>query len=126
MLCVVLALAFAAASATSVVDRIQHQPGAPTNHQHMLFTDISFDADDHHVGHSDASDRDDGADPDHQPGTGHHHHGDSGSGLPAFASGDNGLPDLRSDRRSLTPARPVIGVTIHGPERPPKSITASV
>ena len=46
MLCVVLALAFAGASATRIVDRIQHQPGGPADHTHLPFSDIAYDAED--------------------------------------------------------------------------------
>lgn len=126
MLCIVLALAFAGASAASAVNGIQHRPGSSAHHEHMPFSDMLVDADDHHDDHGNAGDRDGSPAADHQPGTGHHHHGDSGSGLPAFTSTEMPMPGLEAGQHDLTrdPAPP--GLSSYGPERPPKRRTTSV
>ncbi len=126
MLCVVLALAFAGASATRIVDRIQHQPGGPADHTHLPFSDIAYDADDHHDDHADMDEQGDGANPDHQPGPSHHHHGDSGSGLPALAAAETAKSALDTDRHGRRRDRAPPGHSTYGPERPPKHRTISV
>jgi hypothetical protein len=122
MLCIVLALAFAAVSATNAVNKIQHQPGDTAHHQHLPFSDILVDADDHHDDHGNTDDRGETPAADHEPGTGHHHHGDMAPGLPALASGETPMPGLGADRHSLKPDRMVLGLATRGPERPPKGI----
>ncbi|WP_288287783.1 hypothetical protein [uncultured Sphingobium sp.] len=126
MLCVVLALAFAGASATRIVDRIQHQPGGPADHTHLPFSDIAYDADDHYDDHAGTDDQDNGANPDHQPGPSHHHHGDSGSGLPVLAAAETVKSDLGADRHDLRRDRAPPGLSTYGPERPPKHNMISV
>lgn len=110
MLCCLLALCSAATASASAVDRLQHHPGAPIEHAHMLLSDLSMVAD-----HADDSGS---GSPDHPPG--HHHHGDSGTGLPvlhpdgdAFLSpgGSQPVPSLATLSR---------GDSVAGPERPPK------
>ncbi len=126
MLCVVLALAFAGGSASRVVDRILHQPGGTVSHAHLPFSDIAFDEDHHHGDHADAADQDDGANPDHKSGPGHHHHSDSGWGLPALVAADTVKSGLGADRHGRTRDRALPGRSIYGPERPPKHSTTSV
>ena len=120
MLCVVLALAFAGASATRIIDRIQHQPGGPADHTHLPFSDIAYDADDHH------DDQDKSANPDHQPGPSHHHHGDSGSGLPVLVAAETAKSGLDTDRHGRRRDRAPPGLSAYVPERPPKHDTISV
>ena len=129
MLCVVLALGYAGASAANAVNRIQHQLGG--SHEHMLLSEVSVDTADHHDhdDHDDnagSDDRDGGTQPEHQPGTGHHHHGDVGSGLPAFGPGAAHGLDPGSDSHSLKPDRRARALASYGPERPPKRLTTSV
>ena len=120
-LCVALMLVFSSASMANVVDQIQHQSSASGNHEHLAFSKIVFEADDHqHDTHD--SHPDDGDDaPDHQPGTGNHHHVDSGSGL--FTPVSHEASWMFSGD---SPWRPAVdgrmpGFLTHGPERPPKS-----
>jgi hypothetical protein len=115
LLYVALTLVFASAGAAHVVDRFQHQPGAAGAHQHLAFSNIVFEA--HDDGHPD---HDDDAS-DHRPGTGNHHHVDSGSGLLTplshkaiwMVSGDSSWRRAGDSR--------IPGFLTHGPERPPKS-----
>jgi hypothetical protein len=122
MLCIVLAMAFAAVSATNAVNKIQHQQGGAAHHEHLQFSDILVDADDHHDDHDNANDREENSAANHQPGAGHHHHGDMTPGLPALASGETAMPGLGADRHSLKPDGGVLGHPTRGPERPPKGI----
>ena len=127
LLCVALALVFGAASASSAVDRIQHPSDSPMQHAHLLLGDVSVDTHDHQdAEHSDsADDQDDGAPSDGRPGPGHHH-ADAGPGVVIFASGTAHLRDLGGDSHGFGPDRVAPGLSIRGPERPPKGITTSV
>jgi hypothetical protein len=124
-LCLLLTLVFAGTSTANALDRVQHLPGGPAQHVHspLSIATITFE-DDHHVDHHDAEHHDDDADDDHrgpdqQPG--HHHHADGNSGLPAFADSDAALAMITSDRPGLSPDSLPLGLTLHGPERPPKA-----
>ena len=122
-LCVALMLVFASASMANVVDRIQHQSGATSEHEHLAFSKIAFEVDDHHHDtHESNPDKSDDA-PDSQPGTGHHHHVDGGTGL--FTPVSHEASWMFS---GASPWRPTIddrmpGFLTHGPERPPKGVT---
>lgn len=134
MLCMALALVFAGTTLSSVVDTIQHAPGAAAQHSHLLFSELADEGlhlDDHDLGHHDADhhapdgDQDDGGNPAHAP-SGHHHHGDSGSGL--LATADNGAiqPSPAAQLRGFAPEPSVTGLRVPGPERPPKTGTMSI
>jgi hypothetical protein len=103
-LCVALMFVFTAAASASTVNSVQHAFGNPTSHEHMPFSNISLDDEDHHstkhYGHGD-----------------HHHHGDIGAGIAALLTGVVALapagashavtPDsLRSATRQSLPDRP--------------------
>lgn len=121
MLCVALTLTFASASMASIVDRIQHQSSVASDHDHSPFSKIVFETSDHHH-EPHTTDSDDGRDaPEHQPGTGHHHHADSGSGF--LATPSQGSSWVFSRASSWRPAADnrMAGFLTHGPERPPKS-----
>jgi hypothetical protein len=120
MLCIALALIFAGFSVSSAIDGIQHAPGAPTEHEHLILSDLSMEqdhADDHHAP---ASDEDSPAD--HLPG-GHHHHGDSGSGTILPAPAGAMMLVLANDPRDIEPEHQAPGLKVRGPERPPKTLT---
>ncbi|MBB6192327.1 hypothetical protein FHS51_002570 [Sphingobium wenxiniae] len=125
-LCVALMLVFASASMANVVDRIQHQSSAASEHDHLAFSKIAFEVDDHHHD-TQASNPDDIDDaPDGQPGTGHHHHVDGGSGL--FTPVSHQASWLFS---GASPWRPTVddrmpGFLSHGPERPPKGVAIRI
>lgn len=125
-LCVVLLLVFTGVSTASIVDHIQHQPGSPAIHKHILFSLVSLDTDDHHDGHHNAADHDDQAAHDHQPGSGHHHHGDVGTGLPALTSGELLVVDHHVGAHGLALDRLTLGLAVYSVERPPKRFTTSV
>ncbi|WP_128830641.1 hypothetical protein [Sphingobium fuliginis] len=94
MLCIALVFVFAGMSLSNSMDRIQHAPGAPIAHEHMLLGDLSLEldhADDHHSPQPDDSDDD----PVGHLAGGHHHHADGGSGLI--------VPDQRRRRYSRWP-----------------------
>ncbi len=116
MLAVVLALVFAAMSLSSVVDRIQHAPGGSTEHQHLLFSEYSADADaDHHAPQPD----DDS--PGNHLGSGHHHHAEGMSGLLALAGGSATTMPLAGMAYNLENTAPPLGAYVPGPERPPRA-----
>ena len=122
MLCIGLTLVFASASMASVIDRMQHQSDASGDHNHLPFSKIVSEISDHqHEPHTSALD-DKGDAPDHQPETGHHHHGDSGSGMLApLSRGSPGIFLRASTGRPAADNR-MSGFLTHGPERPPKTI----
>lgn len=123
MLCIALTLVFAGASMTSIVDRLQHDVGVAADHEHLPLSVIAFDTSDHADGHSDATSPVNSEDaPSHQPGTEHHHHGDSGPSLAAFGTlGQAGVFPISSSQPFVGDDR-LASVLIHGPERPPKTI----
>ncbi|MES2473161.1 MAG: hypothetical protein V4601_10030 [Pseudomonadota bacterium] len=103
-LCVALMCVFTAAASASAVNTVQHAFGSPTSHEHMPFSNISLDDEDHHstkhYGHGD-----------------HHHHGDIGAGLTLLLSDVAALPpdgthhalardSVRTDVRHSLPERP--------------------
>ena len=124
MLCIVLAVAFAGASAASVVDKVQH--AAQVEHEHGF--PIAFHAGAH--GHAEAhGDHHPGGEPDRSEpdmGAGHHQHADAPLGaLAAEASAAPAAP-----ARSAQPARIEIagpkGVRPGGLERPPRPLAILV
>lgn len=114
---IALAFIFAAASLSVVVDAVQHAPGAPSDHAHSLFSDASL-MNDHAAEHGGEDGK--GEPADHLPG-GHQHHTDSGSGLlaPPLAGADL----VAAGRGLVYPVSdaPRRGLSIAGPERPPRS-----
>jgi hypothetical protein len=123
MLCVALAMAFAGASAASVVDRVQHQTHVPHEHGLHLSLDVNGHADAHHApSHHHNGDRDAG---DHHPSPGHHHsHAPTGAlMLPPLASAVVAAAGI------VVPAPPEAsrnGVRPGGLERPPKGAASLV
>lgn len=122
MLCIALALVFAGSTLSNAVDQIQHAPGGASEHEHLLFSDISID-DTHDQDHHEPDQGDENS-PDHLAG-GHHHHGDSGAGLIVLAAADTRLTAPAGDNPGFVPDRPAIGIRLLGPERPPKISTIS-
>lgn len=120
MLCIGLMFAFASANMASVVDRIQHQSAVVSDHGHLPFSKIVFDSS-NHPEHDTADSGDTKDAPDHQPGTGNHHHADTGSGLlaPLWQDSSWVLSGTGAWRSSADNRMP--GLLTHGPERPPKS-----
>lgn len=121
MLCIGLTLIFASASMASVADRVQHQQGITGDHDHLPFSKIIAEVSVHqHEPHTSALD-DKGDAPHHQPGTGHHHHGDIGSGmLVPLSHGSPGIFLTASVGRPAADNR-ISGFLTHGLERPPKT-----
>lgn len=124
-LCAVLALAFAAASAGSIVDGAVHEMDAPHAHNHLSFAETVYD--DHHAHGHDHADHDadaDGAahDGDHF-GAGHHHHyGDGPTGFVtavAPALTQHSRSAAMSGRAEETQPPRFAG----GAERPPKPLS---
>jgi len=126
MLCIGLTLSFAGVGMASAVDRIQHQAHAADDHSHIAFSKITIETSDHqHDPHPKILDDQDKA-PDHQPGKGHHHHGDSGSSLLAHLP--QGSSSIFAQSASWCPTTDdgMLGLLIHGPERPPKGIALQI
>ncbi|MBN9534366.1 MAG: hypothetical protein J0I26_12970 [Alphaproteobacteria bacterium] len=124
--CIALVLVFTAASVSNTVNGFQHRLGGPIHHGHLIFSNIVFDtADQHAAGHNMASSQSDQT-PDHEPETGHHHHGEAGSGPVLFQTGALEPLACAGGKLSLAADRLVSEHCVLGPERPPKAITISV
>lgn len=121
MLSIALMFAFANASVANAVDHVQHQASVAGDHDHLPFSKIVFETCEQHHAHHSMHSNDCGDAPDHKPGIGHHHHVDSGSGLPAPLAQGSGW--VFSEAQSWRPAADgrMCGFLIHGLERPPKS-----
>ncbi len=106
-LCVALMCVFTAAAAASTVNTVQHAFGNPTSHEHMPFSNISLDDEDHHstkhYGHGD-----------------HHHHGDIGTGIAALLTGVAALAPAGT-HHAVTPDSVRSGTHQPLPDRPPRA-----
>lgn len=128
-LCAALAVVFAGASASSVVDRIQHEAHVPHGHHFSL----SFETDDDHhadeVGHHHHDDGDAGDHHgdagDHQAAAGHHH-ADAPTGALSFTSAAVLTPVVVAVSVPLTGPPNLRGVRPGGLDRPPKPIAQLV
>jgi hypothetical protein len=121
VLCIAMSLVFASAAAASVVDAVQHS-GPDRPHQHVAFSDISFNV--HHGNHhADASGE---QDRDQSGGAAHHHHGEGPSGYVAAVEASDHVPQravaaTAPEPPGLAPSAPPGGL-----ERPPKRTHAPV
>ena len=120
MLCIALALVFAVGSPSSAVDGIHHAKGASIEHGHLIFSDLAIEQD--YADCNQAPDSDDTSPRDHLPG-GHHHHGDSSSGMIAPVPAGAMVFALTSAPHGIEPERQTPGLKTRGPERPPKPLT---
>lgn len=107
-LCIALALVFTGSGAASVINAVQHMTGAPGNHEHVPFSNISLDDRDHH------SDQHSGH------AGGHHHHGDIATGMPLLLPIGIATPIATGDRNSLPRDHIRISIRQSLPERPPR------
>lgn len=131
-LCVALSVVFAGASASSLIDKLQHQGPSAHAHAHIVFSvaleDHHADGDlDHHGDHADdvASVQAPDVAPDHLPGAGHHHHTDSPAGFVATGAPLAALTAQSSERLAARSDHLIRSPGSPGPERPPKSLTTS-
>lgn len=114
---VALALLFAGASASNMLDQIQHPPGKAIDHDHLLFGSLTAELD--HADDHDPSgdDRDE---------TGrllqghHHHHGDTGSAIALDPSDRSLISLVRNHPHDTGPSSEKPGSGTTGPERPPR------
>ena len=115
MLCIVLMATFSAASTVQALHELEHQWDAAGEHDHHPVNqlDAAFDG------------SIDKASPDGTAGPGHHHHGDGQPNLPVWASAGICI-DRNEDRLAVAPDQARSGMPVHGPERPPKQLSASV
>lgn len=122
MLCVALALVYACASASQVIDRIQHSSAHVTQHDHVVFSDaVAVVAHgDHHDDDVGGGDVGTGDQPSDHLAGGHHHHGDTGPSLAVDTTEAFGLMALSESLRSSIQDRQIAGVAVPGPERPPR------
>lgn len=106
-LCVALMFVFTAAASASTVTTVQHAFGNPSSHEHMPFSNISLDDEDHHsskhYGHGD-----------------HHHHGDLGASMTTLLSDVAAAPP-DSTRHAIAPDSARTDVRHSLPERPPRA-----
>ena len=125
MLCIALALMFAGTVVSSAVDQVQHAVPVAGVHDHSIFN-LAIAIDDHDADHH--ADRGDPASQDEDAGNqpGHHHHADSGSGIPVFAAVSLArLPAARA-RLPLPAVRNLGSAAPTGPERPPRAAPIDV
>ena len=120
MLCVALTLVFAGMNLTSTIDRFQHAGDTVAQHEHLPLSLVVLDTSDHGDDFGTAATSDSESPSSPQPDTGHHHHGDVGSWLPARPHQDQaGILPMSSSQPKMTDDR-LASAQIHGPERPPK------
>lgn len=124
MLCILLLALFAGASLSRMMDGIQHQAGATERHAHMLLSALT--AEEAHDADHDRTDADghDGTSP--LPDGHHHHHGDGGSGVILLVQAGLTAPMFDSPRHGLPRDHAVAGLSVRGPERPPRLSIDSV
>lgn len=117
---VVLALLFAGASSSNMLDRVQHAPSVASDHEHVLFSGLTAESD-----HSDdhRSSDDDESDTGRVPQGHHHHHGDAGSAIPLDASDRSSIAPVRSHPHDVGPTGERPGSNAAGLERPPRGMT---
>jgi hypothetical protein len=115
MLCVALALVFAASAVASIITSVQHMNGTSGNHEHVLFSNISLDDKDHH------SDKHSG-----HGSSGHHHHGDISTGMASLVPSGVAKPIVTGEQRLTSRNRVRISVRLSLPERPPRVSHSSV
>lgn len=106
-LCVAMMFVFTAAASASTVNSVQHAFGNPTSHEHMPFSNISLDDEDHHstkhYGHGD-----------------HHHHGDIGAGISTILSDvAAALPDNTGHAAASNSVKTDVRHSL--PDRPPRA-----
>jgi hypothetical protein len=93
-------------------------------HSPLSLATMTVDEDHHDIRHGGDHDAaPDHGDSDGPQRAGHHHHADSNSGLPAFAAAGSMMPDARAIVSATPPEPLLLGLSSHGPERPPKRIT---
>lgn len=122
MLCMALALVYAGASTSQVIDTIQHAPVQVTEHEHSVFSNALTAQAGDHADDNHADETDDEQAPDHLAG-GHHHHGDTGPSLIAGAADELANVVLFESLHASIRDRQVIGIAVPGPERPPRQMT---
>lgn len=110
-LCLLLALLSAASVSADALNEVQHGPGAPAEHQHMLLGNLTLIQDHHH-----GEDRDGRGD--YVPG--HQHYTDTGAALPAVEPADAAQPALARADPGPRVDHFVKGMPPGGAERPPK------
>lgn len=117
LLCMVLALVYASASGSEVLNSIQHSGAEASAHDHSVLSDALAMQADHHADIDPADPADDKGQ--NEIAGGHHHHGDNSSSL--LASSADELPGLMllGNLRALAGDRHVDGIAVPGPERPP-------
>lgn len=123
MACLALAFVFANASATSVVDRFQHETGSAHDHGLRLSLTVDDHLGDHAGDHHDNGD-DRGA-PNHAAGIGHHH-ADAPTGALDGATSIASLRPATAVPVSFAPEHIAARFKPGGPERPPRSLSLLV
>jgi len=126
MLCMALALVYAGALTSQIVDQVQHLPEQAAAHDHMIFSAAGQIAPiaDHNGGdhHGEDHQADDAgiAHPDEPDASGHHHHSDTGPGLMVLAAGSAATPVFFEALHAPLNDQEATRVAVPGPERPPK------
>jgi len=117
VLCLVLALVYAGASASQAINTMQHSAAQEAAHEHSVLSDALEMRGSHHADDGPADLDNDQTQ--HDVAGGHHHHGDTGPSL--LATSANELPGVMLFSNSRAPARDrrVDGIAVPGPERPP-------
>lgn len=119
-MCIALALVYAGALTSQMVNQIQHAPAQAVHHDHAVFASaFELQADSHaqDAHHDDEVGGDEA--PDHLAG-GHHHHGDTGPSVMADAVPEFAMMAPFESLRASIADRQIAGVGVPGPERPPR------
>lgn len=122
MLCMALALVYAGASSSQMINTIQHASIQSAEHEHSVFSDAVTAQAGHHVDDDHHDDGDEEQGPDQLAG-GHHHHGDTGPSLLADRADELANVVLFESLHASTRDRQVTGIAVPGPERPPRLVT---
>jgi hypothetical protein len=125
LLCIVLVALFAGMSLSRTMDRIQHGVGPAQTHAPMLFSALSVE-EAHDADHDIVDADDDEQDRSNAMPDGHHHHGDSGSGMILLAQTAIAAPLFGRAGHAMVVDRGGASSAIQGPERPPRLIALRV
>lgn len=117
VLCLALALVYAGGTTSQLMNSLQHSGTQSAAHQHLALNDAPAMQDDQHADDDHADAGYDQAQDDMAGG--HHHHGDAGPSLLATSANELTGVMLFGNLRARTGDRPVVGIAVPGPERPP-------
>lgn len=125
LVALLLTFVYAGASASAVVNKLEHEPGIAHAASHLPFSATEMEAEAGHHHHDVAADVDNDTAPGPQPDAkaGHHHADIPVAGTLDVAGSDLAQRNVISLRHDVGLSRSVAGLGRTGPERPPKTIS---